>query len=975
MMDGRSLRKPGDEIILGGTAYKILGLLGRGGSSVVYRAVYPDRLNEGQFHDVLIKELYPCYPKGKIYRDERGWIRWEEDVRQQINFHKLRFKQGNLANLKLLKKLPSQTSGNLNSYEAYGTYYSVLSVHGGYSLENFLKERKERTLLEDVTLLEKILNAVEHFHKNRLLHLDISPDNVLLLPEQAMLIDYNSVWDMDDVKETFQIFIKKRYSAPEICLQEMSQVGYASDLYSVCAVFCEMITGEKLSEKETAQMQLRKRLRKKQDIFQDEPESAVHHAIYILVKGLHEIPGQRYQSAKELRRDLEELRRRIEGQGVSHSMVWESSRQLCQKAAVSGEEYLVQKICMSGEKEITAEELYEKLKTGMNILLKGPGGMGKTRLLHKLWQNGTKRYRPAEPVVYYLSLKEYQEMPGEPAYIQRYLLSHLCFSEKQNHREAALRQMERLFDHRSGEGVNVILLLDGLNEAGSRRVKLLKEIERLGKREGTGILVTERTDEVKAYGLYDFQTAHLCSLEMEKVSGRLSRAGIWPLPKPEVMELLRNPMMLGLYLKTAAMQKEDFGKAEVTEKPGSADDLTGLYLHQLYLHQQRTDSGDGAAQLCNRYILFHLLPEIAWEMKKRQVSLLAFEEMYKVVKRSFQQLKQKNFGRSFPEYFGKSRQMLEGIADASQWFDFSVEEQLIERMGLLVKGESGSYGLVHDIFQMYLVKAAKDNQIAFIQKNIGNWGRYALAVLAAAVLVTGGILSLYISLEKKKAAAGRYTEEEQFCIDRLAAVMQADVGALSSQVSAQREILEAAGQEGVIEGVPEETEKLRETITYKLSSMENLIIVQLDSDLVGELIAMNPDFPIEQVQSLCAKPEEMKTWMEAASSRLEEMLCSQESVFYGAGVREQIVQVYEEYLDAYVKELFYEYDYVLQYLKPEQAGEILDDNRYTAVFRDYFTETGMGTQDAGRVKAAMDQAAEELEMAGDAMNEYHYKMD
>src|SRR5699024_12717801 len=54
-----------------------------------------------------------------------------------------RFFQGNAVNLKLLEALPEKISGNLNSYEAYGTCYSVLYVHGGQDLEHFLEGRSE----------------------------------------------------------------------------------------------------------------------------------------------------------------------------------------------------------------------------------------------------------------------------------------------------------------------------------------------------------------------------------------------------------------------------------------------------------------------------------------------------------------------------------------------------------------------------------------------------------------------------------------------------------------------------------------------------------------------------------------------------------------------------------------------------------------------------------------------------------------
>ena len=42
---------------------------------------------------------------------------------------KRRFLMGNQVNLELLAGRPEATAGNLNSFDARGTYYSVLSLH------------------------------------------------------------------------------------------------------------------------------------------------------------------------------------------------------------------------------------------------------------------------------------------------------------------------------------------------------------------------------------------------------------------------------------------------------------------------------------------------------------------------------------------------------------------------------------------------------------------------------------------------------------------------------------------------------------------------------------------------------------------------------------------------------------------------------------------------------------------------------
>lgn len=72
MESGRKLRAAGEILRLGGVDYRLESVEGRGGSAVVYRAVYEDELNRGCFHRVLVKELFPYDPRGMIYRGRQG---------------------------------------------------------------------------------------------------------------------------------------------------------------------------------------------------------------------------------------------------------------------------------------------------------------------------------------------------------------------------------------------------------------------------------------------------------------------------------------------------------------------------------------------------------------------------------------------------------------------------------------------------------------------------------------------------------------------------------------------------------------------------------------------------------------------------------------------------------------------------------------------------------------------------------------
>lgn len=984
MKDLRSFRNKGDLLILGHTEYQILDIAGFGGSSIVYQAAYADQLNAEKWHQVLIKELYPFHPKGYIYRDANGFIQCFPEAKEQMDCDKLRFKQGNQVNLELLEKLPSQTSGNLNSYEAYGTYYSVLTVHGGQTLEEFMKNEKFQTLQASVELTIKILDALELFHENQLLHLDISPDNIILLPEQAMLIDYNSTWNMNsNLCTDFTFSEKDGYSAPEIYFQDFSQISYATDLYSVCAIFCQMLTGTKLSKQAVTVTTLKKLFSDNCEIFQREPQSAVHKTMEILSKGLHALARERYQTINRFRDDLDEVLNRIFQKGVSHSAIWESSRSLCKKS-ISSERYLPQEISLFHGETVGLEDIYLQLKDGKNLLLTGPGGMGKTRLLQELWKNAVKEYHPKRPVVYYIPLKEYQQMPEEKEYIRKYVIRHLSFSDNQKGTADALHELEHMFSTRIKNNVSIILLLDGLNETGSRCGRLLKEIEYLASLEGISILVTERSNEVHEYGLSSFLSAQLLCLKESVVKDTLEEFELSMPSKQDIRELLCNPMMLHLYLEMEDINKKVSPKQSSLQEIHSTQNLVASYFDHLLLHQMRLDSGDKAAQLCHRYILQHLLPEIAGEMKRKGHSLLTFDELYLVVKRNFDNLRLPEFGKSFDLYLGKARFMLVGIADESQWFDFAVTENLIGSLGLIVKGENGYFGLLHDNFQEYLLEVWERNRSIYKKQKLRLWKPKLLIISLIVFIGIAGIFTLYqqgnigildFNQRPKSQQESQYTEEEQQVIDRAAICLETNLAALSAQIMAQRDILEQASKSGILELVPKELDDLRQFIEYKITMVNTFPILSLKPELIEQIIEINAEIPISYLQDLCNKPSQMSLIMENALLQLDKMLCNYDSIYQDAEIRKEIVEAYQLYLDAYTEYVFYEFDYVLMYMARDEMVTILNENRYSPIFQDYFKTTGISKQDIDMIKTAMDYSADKLKNAQQEMTLHHFKID
>ena len=320
----RQTREIGSDLMLGDICYRLDAVMGQGSSAIVYRASYYDSLNRDTLHQVLIKELFPI-SNGSIYRTASGHIACTEKGKEIMKQAEQRFLIGNRINLQLLQKNPAHISGNLNSFAAWGSFYSVLSVHGGEDLLQLL-ERRSFTVLEAAGIMIKLLQALAVFHQNRLLHLDISPDNILLLPDQVLLIDFNSVWELDNPNPDEFTFSKKEgYSPPEVLLQDFDSIGFATDLYACCAVFFHMLSGQRLKAGELLHGKLNRMLSDRLNCLKEIPQTAAIQLLRILSKGLQPLSRMRYQTASELEEALAELIDRLNGCGVTHSALWEVS--------------------------------------------------------------------------------------------------------------------------------------------------------------------------------------------------------------------------------------------------------------------------------------------------------------------------------------------------------------------------------------------------------------------------------------------------------------------------------------------------------------------------------------------------------------------------------------------------------------------------------------------------------------------------
>ena len=318
-MDHRQALPPGTVLPFPSMSCTLDIELGRGSNAIVYMGSYPDLLNREEHHTVLIKELFPFHPKAAVFRGENGVISRAPEAQETWELHQRSFEYGNRIHLRLLEKHPDLTGANLNTFTLNETLYTVLGFTGGRSLQD-AASGPETDLRCLTTRMLSLLDALEAFHESGFLHLDIAPDNILLIGqenrERAMLIDYNSVYDLGSLSPDRPSYysVKPGYTAPE--LRTGGTPSAASDLYAVAAVFYRCLSGAVLTP-----FQMSRPV--PPDVsscpcLESLPDTVCAMVRQILRRGLHALPKRRYQSIGDMREAFQELLDRIDGVGVTH---------------------------------------------------------------------------------------------------------------------------------------------------------------------------------------------------------------------------------------------------------------------------------------------------------------------------------------------------------------------------------------------------------------------------------------------------------------------------------------------------------------------------------------------------------------------------------------------------------------------------------------------------------------------------------
>ena len=257
--------------------YRLTEQIGMGGMAIVYRAV---DLRTG--HNVAVKVLRPEFNED---REFIGRFQREAEAASKMTHH-------NIVNL-----LDVGMDGE--------NRYLVMEYVQGKTLKEVIQERGKLNAPLACQITIRILSALEHAHRNGIVHRDIKPQNILVHADGHIKVaDFGiaRIADSTTLTKGDNVMGSVHYFSPEQA--RGGGATAASDIYSTGVVLYEMLTGRVPFDGDNpvavAMQHLHNAPTPIQNLAPDVPPAVVR----VCMKAMEKNPAARYQTAREMATDL-----------------------------------------------------------------------------------------------------------------------------------------------------------------------------------------------------------------------------------------------------------------------------------------------------------------------------------------------------------------------------------------------------------------------------------------------------------------------------------------------------------------------------------------------------------------------------------------------------------------------------------------------------------------------------------------------
>ncbi len=267
--------------------YLIGDVLGEGGFGITYIG-----FDINLEMKVAVKEFYPngfatresnTTTAVTIYtgRNEENVKKWRESFIKEAR---------SLAKFSHL----SGVVGVKDFFQENNTAYIIMEYLEGKTLKSYIKEKGGKVdagaLLKAI---EPVMLALGQVHKEGIIHRDISPDNIMLMPGGEMkLLDFGAARNYDGDEKSLSVMLKPGY-APEEQYRSRGNQGPWSDVYAFAGTIYKAITG--VTPPESMERLRKDDIKRPRELGVNLSENAEN----ALMKALAVLAENRYQSMEE----------------------------------------------------------------------------------------------------------------------------------------------------------------------------------------------------------------------------------------------------------------------------------------------------------------------------------------------------------------------------------------------------------------------------------------------------------------------------------------------------------------------------------------------------------------------------------------------------------------------------------------------------------------------------------------------------